>query len=354
MNILILGGTGAMGIHLSQILANQGHQLFITSRGVHQDSSQTKYLRGNAHDPKFLDEVLCKEPWDAIVDFMVYSTEEFDQRYHKLLEHTSHYLFLSSSRVYADSKGEKIHENSPRLLDVTNDQEYLQTDEYALAKARQENLLFESPRSNWTIIRPYITYSENRLQLGTLEKELWLKRILRGNSIVICEEMLHKHTTLTYGYDVARGIAQLIGNEKAKGEHYHITQGDSITWGEVLEIYRESLIKSSISNPKVVKVDLPTFHHIQYNAKYQINYDRMFDRCFDTSKIDQIIDTQSFTKPTEGLRDCLTHLFKHPKFGHEDYIMSVRMDKAAHDFRPLSEFPDIVTKAKYLIRRFII
>lgn len=50
---------------------------------------------------------------------------------------------MSSSRVYADSQT-PITENSPRLLDVYKEEEYLKTDEYALSKARQEDILHRS------------------------------------------------------------------------------------------------------------------------------------------------------------------------------------------------------------------
>ena len=41
----------------------------------------------------------------------------------------------------------------------------------ALQKAREENLLLKSDSRNWTIIRPYITYYDERLQLGVFEKK---------------------------------------------------------------------------------------------------------------------------------------------------------------------------------------
>ena len=84
-----------------------------------------------ARDIEFLRKVLKLQEWDAIVDFMVYSTEEFSCRVQLLLNATRQYLFLSSSRVYADTNGALIKEDSPRLLDTINDSEYLQTDEYA-------------------------------------------------------------------------------------------------------------------------------------------------------------------------------------------------------------------------------
>lgn len=168
-SILLLGGTGAMGNHLVQILNDGNHNVFVTSRRHRQNRSGVTYIQGNAHDEDFLNSVLAKVEWDVIVDFMIYGTDEFSCRVNKLLKACKQYVFLSSSRVYADSK-EPITEQSPRLLDVCKDEEYLKTDEYALSKAREENVLFNSEYKNWTIIRPYITYSEIRLQLGVLEK----------------------------------------------------------------------------------------------------------------------------------------------------------------------------------------
>ena len=85
--------------------------------------------------------------------------------------------------TYANENG-RITEKSKRLLDVCTDEEYLKTDEYALTKVRQENILLSSGKKNWTIIRPYITYNVERLQLGVYEKENWLYRALHGRSIV--------------------------------------------------------------------------------------------------------------------------------------------------------------------------
>ena len=91
---------------------------------------------------------------------------------------------------------------------MIKDEEYLNTDEYALSKARQENILHEAGCNNWTIISPYITFSETRLQLGVLEKEDWLWRAINGYSIVF-QKTSHRitprlHMVMTY-LEVLRG-----------------------------------------------------------------------------------------------------------------------------------------------------
>ena len=211
MNILILGGTGSIGSALVNLLRNTSWNVAITSRKKKDCAGNITYIEGNAHDLHFLRDCLKKEKWDAIVDFMTYTTEEFSKKYELFLSSTSQYFFLSSSRVYADSH-DPLTENSARLLDVCNDIEYLKTDEYALAKARQENLLMMSASKNWTIIRPYITYNVNRIQLGVYEKENWLRRALAGRTIVFPKDIASKKTSLTYGPDIAGAIVKLIGN----------------------------------------------------------------------------------------------------------------------------------------------
>ncbi|MEO2263754.1 hypothetical protein [Dorea sp. YH-dor228] len=54
-------------------------------------------------------------------------------------------------------------EESPRLLDVCRDADYLKTEEYALKKAKEEDFLKQKGK-NWTIVRPSITYNSERLR----------------------------------------------------------------------------------------------------------------------------------------------------------------------------------------------
>lgn len=143
MDILLLGGTGAIGGYLTKLLNSdkQVEHVYVTSRHRTDAFGKVKYLLGNAKDDSFIHQLLLNSKYDAIVDFMSYGTREFSERVELFLKSTKHYVFLSSSRVYADLGEKPIVEASPRLLDVCKDEIYLSSDEYALAKARQENIL---------------------------------------------------------------------------------------------------------------------------------------------------------------------------------------------------------------------
>ena len=342
MNILVLGGTGAMGVHLVELLSQRGDAVWVTSRRERPSRKNVTYVRGDAHDNDFLRTLLNSRRWDAIVDFMVYQTEEFRYRMPQLLAATAQYVFLSSSRVYADSAG-PITEDSPRLLDVSADAAYLKTDEYALTKARQENALRTESQGggNWTIVRPYITYSESRLQLGVLEKENWLYRSLHGQTIVFSKDIADRMTTLTYGYDVARGIGALIGNDKALGEAFHITCDRPIRWSEVLDVYLDVLESKTGTTAKVKLLDKAPF---EIPA---VKYDRLYNRQFDNTKINGFIDTATFTDPHTGLRRCLEAFLELPRFRELGISATALFDRLTGERTPLSVFSDLKHKAAY-------
>lgn len=53
MNILVLGGTGAMGVHLVEFLSQRGDAVFVTSRRERPSRKNVTYIRGDAHDNVF-------------------------------------------------------------------------------------------------------------------------------------------------------------------------------------------------------------------------------------------------------------------------------------------------------------
>lgn len=177
--------------------------------------------------------------YGRIIDLMSYETSEFRRIHEILLNRCEHYLFVSSYRVFADTGTASITERSARLLDVSDDNDYLATDEYALAKARQEDILRGSESSNWTILRPCITYSCDRFQFGTLEANTICYCALQHIPVIMAREILRKTTTMTWAGDVARLIAKLVLNEKARWEDSMLWQV-SITHGRKLRVITRS------------------------------------------------------------------------------------------------------------------
>lgn len=288
MQILVLGGTGAMGTPLVTFLSEKGNEVYVTSREKHaSDIESIHYITGNAQDYAFISKILKEKNWDVIIDFMYYYLETFLSRIELFLGSTKQYIFLSSSRVYADSE-DPITELSPRLLDVCKDTNYINSSEYAIVKAKEENILFESKRTNWTIIRPYITYNSHRMQLGVYEKEQWLYRILSDKKIIFPDDIGEKVTAFTYGEDVARIISMLVGNKSAYGKVYHVVNAEELTWNEILEIYSKLIKKYTGKTVQVIRMPNSDKLKTIWNAD-QITYDRLYNRRFNNSNLQLLL-----------------------------------------------------------------
>jgi len=339
-----MGGTGAMGEPLVQLLA-KNNRVFVTSRSKKEDKGNLFFLHGNAKEPLFFNDLMSRE-YDVIVDFMVYKTTDFEKRLSILLEHTKQYIFFSSARVFADST-RPINEKSPRLVDVCVDQEYLGIDEYGIAKGRQENLLKVSGKRNWTIIRPYITYNTYRLQLGVYEKENWLKRALKGRTIVVPKDICACKTTLTFGIDVAMSIMGLVGNDFALGEIYNITSDECYTWGEILAFYCDEIEKITGNRPKVRVVDNSLGLQTVWN-KWQILYDRLYNREFDNSKINSQLRGYQYMPVFEGLSICLKEFISNPVWLGTNVKYEAWCDRQCGEWTPLKEIIGNKNKLKYL------
>lgn len=279
--VLVLGGTGAMGRYAVPELLRLGYKVDVASLDeAVSNNPMLTYRRVNVKNEGILDSLL-KNDYDGIIDFMSYSTEEFKETYTKLLENTDHYIFLSSCRVYADNP--PIREDSPRLLDVSRDAAFLATDDYALFKAREEDILKGSAYKNWTIVRPATTYSTGRFQLVTLEASTLIHRMQTGKTIVLPEAAMNCQATLSWGGDVGVMIARILFNEKALGESYITATAEHHSWQEIADIYHK------IIPFKYVTVSIDDYLDIIAGgadyARYQLIYARMFQRITDNSKI---------------------------------------------------------------------
>lgn len=277
---LVLGGTGAMGVYLVPELVSLGYHVRVISLDdAVSDNPMISFTKADAHNNGYLKDLL-KEKFDVIVDFMIYTTEQFRKGHDILLQNTAHYIFLSTYRVYSGSS--PVTEKTLRLLDSSDDKEFLATEDYALTKARQEDILMNSAFNNWTIVRPAITYSKLRYQLVTLEAPVVVARALKGLPVVLPQEALSVPATMSWAGDVAKMISRLIFNEAAYRECFTAATAEHHTWGEIAQYYKEII---GLTYMEASTEDYQKTLGSSKGAEYQLAYDRMFPRIIDNTKI---------------------------------------------------------------------
>ena len=185
---------------------------------------------------------------------MIYFTSDLTGFLPLLSDHTDHYVYLSTYRIY-DDKEHPVKESSPRLLDTADNLVLRNSDDYSVYKARGENILRALPNRNWTIVRPAITYSYLRNQLVTLEAPDTVGRAFAGKAVVLPEQARNVQATMSWGGDVARMIAGLLFNERARGEAFTVATAEHHSWGEIADYYK------AICNLEAVWVDKEDYIH---------------------------------------------------------------------------------------------
>lgn len=281
--ILLIGENGTLGTYTAKELSEMGHSLDIICLEDNQaDTDRIKYYKATANID-FLKEFLKDKYYDGIVNFILYEDVDEYKPIHKILsEKTDHLIFLSSYRVYADLQ-HPITETAPLLFDVSEDEDFLKNEKYAVSKAKAEHFIREeSGTTNWTIVRPVISFSDKRFDIVTRNGSEVIDRT-KNNEIITLPEVSRN---LTAGLDWAGNSGKLIANllfkENALGEAYTVSSAQNLTWGEVANIYTELL------GAKFKWVSIEEF--VNENPYLRINpwilkYDRFFDRKIDNKKI---------------------------------------------------------------------
>lgn len=310
--ILVLGGTGAMGRYAVSELLRLGFAVDVVAlnKAMFSHENLTSTI-ADAMDDIWLEKQLTETRYDVILDFMSYKLPQFKSRVQLFLDNTDQYMFLSSCRVYANEEV-PVRETSPRLLDVSKDEEYLsiRESEYSLFKALEEDELVHSGKKNWTIILPATTYSTGRAQLVTLEAGTFVSRAFMGKPVVIPIQAKDKPATLSWAGDVGVMIARLAGKAEALGEKFIVANSEHKTWGEIAEIYHEliGLEYEWVDKEIYLQIMSKERDKISPRIRYQLEYARLFDRITDNSKILRItgMKQEELTSFYDGMKKELS------------------------------------------------
>ena len=279
MRILLIGGSGIISSEICKNLLDNGNEVTIFNRGKRkaQIDSRAKLVIGDIRK-ETIDTIQNKiaSQYEVIVDFISYDVEQIKKTIAISNGRCKQFIFVSSATVYKET-GLPYTEDS-----MIGNSEW----DYSLQKTLCERYLAEQTDLDfeYTIIRPYVTYSVTRIpyQFAPLEYYTIINRIKDERPIPIYGERIK--CTVTYSKEFAVGAVGLMLNQKAYGQAFHITCSHVTTWEDIINTVAAYYDKK----PILVKIPKETLLKHRTDAGFSIDEilgDKGRDMLFDNLKI---------------------------------------------------------------------
>ncbi|MEQ9549101.1 MAG: NAD-dependent epimerase/dehydratase family protein [Coleofasciculus sp. G3-WIS-01] len=215
MRILIMGGTRFIGVYLTKILVEQGHEVVLFNRGNKPAPVEgVQQIHGDRKDATQLKEKLSGQAFDAIFDNNGRELSDTQPLVEIFKDKVQHFVYMSSAGVYLQSDQMPHFEGDP-------------VDPKSRHKGKHETEAYlEAQGIPFTAIRPTYIYGPQNYN----DLEAWFfDRIVRDRPILIPNSGLYI-TQLGHCKDLARAMSLVLGNQQAIGQIYNVSGDRYVTF----------------------------------------------------------------------------------------------------------------------------
>jgi UDP-glucose 4-epimerase len=230
MRILIMGGTRFIGVYLTKILVEQGHEVVLFNRGNKPAPVEgVKQIHGDRTDASQLKEKLSQEQFDAVFDNNGREVSDTQPLAEIFKDRVQHFVYMSSAGVYL---------KSDQLPHVEGDP----VDPKSRHKGKHETEAYLTQLGlPWTSIRPTYIYGPQNYN----DLEAWFfDRIVRDRPIPIPGNGVHI-TQFGHCQDLAKAMAAVLGNDTAVGQIYNVSGDRYVTFDGLARACAEATGKSA-------------------------------------------------------------------------------------------------------------
>ncbi|MGL6344509.1 MAG: NAD-dependent epimerase/dehydratase family protein [Waterburya sp.] len=229
MRILIMGGTRFIGVYLTKILVEQGHEVVLFNRGNNPLPVEgVTQIQGDRRDANQLKEKLGGESFEAIFDNNGRELSDTQPLVEIFNGKVKHFVYVSSAGVYLKSQqmphreGDAVDPNSRHK-----------------GKHHTEAYLAESGIP-WTSIRPVYIYGPQNYN----DLEAWFfDRLVRDRPLPIPGNGMYI-TQFGHIQDLAVAMAKVLGNATAINKIYNISGDRYVTFNGLAYACAEAVGKS--------------------------------------------------------------------------------------------------------------
>jgi nucleoside-diphosphate-sugar epimerase len=298
MKILFIGGTGIISSACSRLAIERGMELYLLNRGksIRPAPHGARVLLGDIRDPASVRAAIGNLSFDAVVDWIGFVPEHVETDIELFRGRCSQYVFISSAAAY---------QTPPSALPITEstilDNPFW---EYARNKIACEQRLIRAYREEKfpvTIVRPSHTYDCTLLPM----EGGWtvVNRLQQGKKVIVFGDGTSLWT-LTHHSDFARGFVGLLGNVHARGETFHITSDEWLSWNQIFIMVASA---AGVRQPTIIHV--PSEVIARYDSEWGSGLlgDKSHSMVFDNTKIKRCVPDFVCRVPfSQGVREILS------------------------------------------------
>ncbi len=285
MRILIMGGTRFIGVYLTKILVEKGHEVVLFNRGKKPAPVEgVQQIHGDRTDPEQIKVKLAHESFDAIFDNNGRELSDTQPLAEIFQGKVKHFVYVSSAGVYLKSD-QMPHVEGDAIDPKSRHKGKFETESY-----------LEKQGLPFTSIRPVYIYGPQNYN----PLEAWFfDRIMRDRPIPIPGNGMHI-TQLGHCQDLANAMAAVLGNSQAIGQIYNISGDRYVTFDGLARACAVAAGKSPDSI-QIVHYDPKQFDFGKQKA-FPMRVQHFFT---DIHKAKQELNWQPEFDLVSGLRDSL-------------------------------------------------
>jgi len=297
MKVLFIGGTGIISTACTRLALARGHDVTLVNRGRHGAIDGAKSIVVDINDVAAARGALAGAAWDAVVDFVSFTPADIEKRLEVFSGNTGQYVFISSASAYQKPVDHYVITESTPLVNPFWD--------YSRAKAACEDRLQRALRDNGfpaTLVRPSLTYGETMVPLPMNSWALpytAVDRLRRGVPVIIPGDGTSLWT-ITHNTDFAKGLVGLLGLPAAKGEAFHITSDEVLSWNQIYQAVADA---AGVSAPKFLHIASDYIAACLPEKLGSLHGDKIHSAVFDNTKIKRFVPGFSAPMPfAAGIR----------------------------------------------------
>jgi nucleoside-diphosphate-sugar epimerase len=218
MKVLVVGGSQFNGFALVQELVRRGHDVTVVNRGRTEAPfpAAVRRLTADRTDRQQMIEALRGEEYDCVHDMCAYHPEDVELMIELLRGRVGHYVFVSSTVIYARSTILPITESSP----VDRSEQQI---EYGLHKLLcEDRLLDEFASSGFPATTVALSMVMGPRNIVPDREQRMFVRLLRDRPVLV----LGRGTALGQIGDVddqAEALCDVMGQPATFGQRYNLT-----------------------------------------------------------------------------------------------------------------------------------